>query len=151
MTSGGHYLFDEDIPFYQMVLHGLLPFTTPALNQSEDFQQAILRAAESGSMPYFRVMYADNTALKETDVSLYSMAFRDWKADIAAQYAALKSVLADCTDSRVIGHERSGELTIVRYDNGTAVLVNYADPPRLYNGITVEANSFLAVREEGLS
>ena len=151
LTSGGHYLFDEDIPFYQMVLHGLLPFTTPALNQSEDFQQAILRAAESGSMPYFRVMYADNTALKETDVSLYSMAFRDWKADIAAQYAALKSVLADCTDSRVIGHERSGELTIVRYDNGTAVLVNYADTPRLYNGITVEANSFLAVREEGLS
>jgi len=40
---------DVSVPFYQMALHGLVPYTGPAINLAEDYTKNLLKTVESGA------------------------------------------------------------------------------------------------------
>ena len=150
MASGGHYLLDQDVPFYAIALHGLIPYTTPALNLSASYELDVLRAAECGALPYYRLIAEDNSALKDTDMNLYSVSYIDWRADIQNDYARLSAVLGDCANSGIVSHQKEGELVTVRYENGQIVYVNYGDEAVTVDGLVVAARDFAAYKEAGV-
>ncbi len=47
LTSSGFDIFDYDIPFYQLVIHGLIPYSTTAINGDPDSNELFLRAFSS--------------------------------------------------------------------------------------------------------
>ena len=57
-TSSTHYMTDESIPFYQMVVHGLISYSGEAINQSGNPQRSLLNAVEYGAGLFYRWMYA---------------------------------------------------------------------------------------------
>jgi hypothetical protein len=44
---------DEEVPFYQIALHGMVPFSGPAVNLSSDPRAEILKCLENGSSPLY--------------------------------------------------------------------------------------------------
>lgn len=65
--SNGHYLLDEEIPFYQMVLHGCLPYAGEPVNYANNTAEAALKLIETGAMPGFEWMYQPNYVLHDVD------------------------------------------------------------------------------------
>jgi len=73
IRASNEYMCDQSIPFYQIVMHGLIPYTGPVLNTSSDYRKDILRLVESGSYPSFEWMYEMNDVLMDTYSNFYSI------------------------------------------------------------------------------
>lgn len=143
-NSSGGYLFDEDIPFYQIVLHGVVPYSSEALNLSSDYVHSYLKMIETGENPYFSFMYASNDALKKVNLESYSLSYREWLADAAILYKNAKPVLDKTCSARITDHQRlSDAVSKTVYDNGVIVYVNYSDQKVSVDGIVVEGLSYI--------
>lgn len=143
MSSGKSYLLDEDIPFYPMVLHGEIPYTSEALNFGENGTNDFLRAVEYGAIPYYQVMSAENFVLKDTNSNFYAANYTMWKTQILANYAGARAMLGDLQGCTITGHRslQTG-VTATTYSNGQSIIVNYTDKAVTIGGITVAAQSF---------
>ncbi len=49
LSSSRFDIFNEDIPFYQLVMHGIVPYSTTAVNADADSETLLLMAAATGS------------------------------------------------------------------------------------------------------
>ncbi len=149
VDSGHGYLLDDAIPFYEIVLHGIMPYAGAPLNKSSDFRKDLLKAVETGAEPYFEWMYAENYVLKDTDYNNFGIHYADWLDEAVEAYRELNEALGDCRDARIIEHEKLFEnVYCTRYSNGTSIYTNYGDSPVTVNGVTVNAVDWTAVKGE---
>jgi len=141
---GGDYIFDSRVPFYQMVLHGVIEYTGSALNMSSDFDTALLRAAETGSIPMFRWIWADNETLKETEYNYYSISYRSWTARATEAYRRLNPLIKQCADAFITDYKTVSENVFqTEYSNGARVYVNYGAEPLEVEGQLLNGRDFL--------
>lgn len=125
MTSGRFDIFDEDIPFYQLVLHGLIPYSTKAVNGDPDPEKLMLMAAATGSSLSFDMIYEEASVLKDTEFDeLYYADYRYW-TDTAAEYQRLiEPVLSKVYDSFIEDYDIDGSIITAEYENGIVVTVD---------------------------
>ena len=127
LCSSGFNIFDGDIPLYQLVLHGVIPYTTCAVNGSANAQDTVLRAVAAGSDLRFDLLAAEADDLKDTDFDVYYYAYADFWTEQAAQYYRFaKDVLAAVSDSYIISYREDGSRITTRYANGTETVVDLA-------------------------
>lgn len=125
LYSSGFNLFDEDIPLYQLVLHGVIPYATEAVNGSADAERMVMLALASGSNLHFDLLKAETSELKDTDFDIYYYANADYWIENAAQYDAFtKDILAKVSDSEIISYVRNGDRITTVYANGTETVVD---------------------------
>ncbi len=145
--SGNHYLFDENVPFYQAVLHGVVTYSATPLNFSGDFNAATLKCIEYGAVPYFQWIYADNIELKETDYNLYNVNYKLWFEDAVKAYKKIDKALSACQGATIVAHEKvSKDLYKTAYSNGYSVYVNYSDEAVKVADKTIKANDYIVVK-----
>ncbi len=143
-----YHLIDESIPFYQMVLHGYIPYAGTPVNQSEDKETMLLQMAETGSALSFQLAASGDAAGSNAE-DLFGMEFAFWKDDLLTMYRELNAVLAAVQGEEMVSHTRPADgIAVTVYADGTAVAVNYTQTDYHCNGQTVAARSF-AVLEEG--
>lgn len=151
----GHNTFpivDEEVPFYEMVIHGLVNYTGSAINlldayKKEDF---VLRLIEYGASPHYTFTYKDTSEMKYTGLNmLNSTKFSVWREDAIEVYKEVNEALKHVTNAKIIEHEIiSDGLKKVTYDNGITFYMNQSNKDITYNGITLSAKSY---EMEGLS
>lgn len=144
-ASSGFDLFTRDIPFYSLVLDGLLNKTIPAANGDGDSRAALLKALETGSSLYFRFTCGDPEILTYTaQDGLYYSTFSQWKDDARRLYEEYAAVAKQVGGARIRSHRHlGGEAYETTYDNGVRVLVNYAEEAYTYEGETIPATGYL--------
>ena len=144
MESSENNLCDESVPFYQIVLHGYIPYSSEPLNQSSDYQYQTLKLLETGTIPSFFWMYEDNTVLKKTDYSsYYSLHYSAWLKKATQIYKIVNEALDGCYNAHIIHHEKvAKDVSKTVYDNNITVYVNYSDADKIVDGITVPAKGF---------
>ena len=77
---------------------------------------------------------------------LYYGAFSQWKEEIAALYAAYAAVADKTAGAQIDSHRRIGaDAYETRYTNGVRVLVNYADEPVDFEGLTISAQGYAVI------
>lgn len=142
--SSSYLITDRSVPFMAMVLHGCLDYSLTAMNLGDDLTDHRLAVLEAGASPYFTVMQADNSLLKDSQYNYYfSVEYAAWRDVITATYAELREILEPLQRERIIRHEVLADgVTRVSYSDGTRILVNrsqtaYSDggvevPPRDY-------------------
>ena len=125
LYSSGFNLFDGDIPLYQLVMHGVIPYSTKAVNGSADAERLVMLALASGSNLRFDMLSAETSDLKDTDFDVYYYAFADYWIENAAQYYAFaKDILEKVSDSEIISYQRDGDCITTKYANGTETTVD---------------------------
>lgn len=110
VTSSGYCLTDLDIPFYQMVLHGYVPYSSSAINKSSNSDETFLLALAAGSQIRYDFTYADSDVLQDTDYnSLYYTNYKGWTEAAANQYMAADEVLGGVADYTISKYEVSDD------------------------------------------
>ena len=92
MTSSNYFITDENVPFYQMVVHGSIPYSSDPGNLSYDLRYHVLKWVEYGCMPYFELTFQKSINLKNTEYSrLFTSYYSQWNDVIADVYNELNS------------------------------------------------------------
>ena len=143
MASSRFDVMDTDIPFYQLVAHGAMVMYTEPLNERGSTDTAILRMAEYGLYPSWRLIARDPALLSGTDgADWFAMSLSTWQEDVI-RIAKQMEALAPYAALRMIGHERiNANVSITTYENGDRVFVNYGKTDAAVEGVTVPAQSF---------
>jgi len=141
------YIVDEEIPFYQMLLHGSIPYAGPAINLSDAYDETglVLRLLEYGASPHFTFTAESSSMMKYTALNnLYSTTYASWRETAIRVYGQVNDVLAKVSGSAIVSHEiLSNGLRRVTYDNGTEILINHSAEPLYNKSTTVEAKSWI--------
>ncbi len=126
LQSSGFDLFDEDIPFYQIVMHGLIPYSGTAINGSADSANAFLTSVATGCNPAYDMIYAEASDLKDTDLDTYFYSnYAFWQDTAAESYQLAAKVLSGVSDQVITDYQRNGDVSVTEYENGTVVTVDY--------------------------
>ena len=79
VTSSNFDLFDYDIPFYEIVIHGYLPYTTKAVNASANADDTIMLALLTATPVHYDMMYADPNDFTDSDYeTLFYSNYKGW-------------------------------------------------------------------------
>ncbi|OBZ13091.1 DUF5696 domain-containing protein [Bacillus sp. FJAT-26390] len=145
-ASSGFNITDEEVPFYEMVVHGYMDYAGSAVNLSDeqDLKKQLLRSLELGAAPYFSWTFEPSSKLKFTPFdTMFSTYYKDWYDEALSMYKESNTALAGLRNERMVKHTRLQEGVVeVEYSNGTTITVNYTDKPVAIHGKTVEAEHY---------
>jgi len=110
-------------------------------NQEEFF----LKLVETGVFPSFYITYEDPAKLQYTNSSdIYSSKYSIYKDDIVRYYTKLKEINELTKGAKITDHRQyANGLTIVTYDNGIKIYLNYnTDNALEADGLVIEPMSY---------
>ena len=151
-TQGSsYYIVDQEIPFYQIVVHGLVPYAGRPINLAAHVQDAFLKMIETGAYPYFIGSFQDSSAVKDTRfANLYSLHYNDWLELAAEMYQRANSALNDVQNLRIVDYRKLADNVFQTvYENGRAIIVNYNEEPVQVKNWQVGAKDFIVL--EGIA
>nr|AGS52440.1 hypothetical protein [uncultured bacterium contig00100] len=149
LDSQGFGICDVSVPFYSIVLHGLVPYTGRAINLAEDYTKNLLKTIEGGAGLYFSFMIEETAVLQETKFrQFYANEYHKWKNDADALYQKFRADFDGLYDQGIADHQLLPQgVTATVYEDGTRVIVNAGDNSWNYNGSAIAARSYLVLRQ----
>ena len=149
ITDQNFGITDASIPFLPIVLHGLVPYTGRAINLAEDYTKNLLKTIESGAGLYFSFMKEDTSVLQETKFrQFYANEYDKWIEDANDLYQKFNGDFGHLSNQLIVNHVvLSANVTATVYEDGTRVVVNASDNAWIYNGMNVNANSYIVLKQ----
>ena len=146
----GFRMEDEEVPFYQLVLHGYLELTSPSLSQSADPDTEYLKALETGSSMLWTGIGVDASIVTNTAYDrFYSSDYERWLDDASAKYAESQSYLERVYDQAIVSHRAlQSDVMETVFENGITVVVNYNETAVTVDGTEVAGKGFV-IRDSG--
>lgn len=142
------YIVDEQIPFYQMVIHGSIDYTGNALNlmdQDVD-EELILNWIEYGVAPRYMLSWEDSSQIKYTSAAdKYSVNYTTWMDSVQSVYRQMNEALTPVQGAAMVHHRvLENGLAVVEYDNGVTIYVNKTEQTlTAEDGTRVQAMSYV--------
>lgn len=150
LSSSGYDIFDDDIPFYQLVMHGVTPMSTTAINANADSDLVLLKAIASGMNPRYDMIFEETSTLKDTEYdTLYYAYYENWVSTASQQYNFAKNVLDAVSGSYITSYKQVDDIIYTEYENGTKTEVNLSDKSIKVNGTEYKYSDY--VTEGGAS
>jgi hypothetical protein len=149
LDDQGFGITDVSVPFYPIVLHGLVPYAGRAINLAEDYSKNLLKTIESGAGLYFSFMTEETAILQETKFrQFYANEYGKWVNDADALYRKFSADFGHLYGQAITSHEiLSPRVTMTGYEDGTRVIVNASDFPVYFNGRHIGADSYIVLRQ----
>lgn len=144
LDHGEYFAFDEVIPFYQMIFHGISTMYSTPINLSADSAVDVLRAVESGVSPAFVLTSDINTALAETQSGeYYASNYEGNKEEIIGFITKTSDFFSKIGDTQIISYSILGDnASSTRFSNGTVVWVNRSQKVLEVDGKVLKGMSF---------
>lgn len=146
LSSSNYKMEDESIPFYQMVIRGLVDYSGAPYNLSthRSSKQYVLKSLEYGANVSFEWIYESNSQMKDTDFSeLFAVHYGDTIDQATAIYKEVNDVLKKVSGQSILSHQKLAEgVYKTVYSNKTYVIVNYNSSPATVEGKTIAAESY---------
>ena len=149
LAGSGYTILDEEVPFYQLAIHGFVDYTGDPLNVCGNEEEELLESAEYGAGLSFSLMRETAFALQKTLYTEY------YASDFAAVhdrmmeiYNRYNSEMGHVFNQQMTDHEKLSEnLSCTVYEDGTKVYVNYSyTDAQTPDGVTVPARDYVVVR-----
>ena len=147
ISSSKYDIFDQEIPFYQIVLHGLIPCSTTAINAEPDIADAVLTAISCGSNITFDLIGIEASELKDTKYDKYFYAYYgNWTEDAAGAYRLQNDILSDVADQKIVEYNISADGNEIEtvYEDNTTTVVNFEDDTVKLNGTTYKLADYFS-------
>ncbi|MHB1452951.1 MAG: DUF5696 domain-containing protein [Saccharofermentanales bacterium] len=148
-SSDSEYdLTTSGVPFLQIAMHGLIPYSLEAVNSVPDTEQLFLRSIETGASLLYRWTYEpSDTARYSADSDLYYSDYQKWVDDAVAKQLEIAALMKGKENQFITGHQKLAEgVYATTYEDADTIIVNYGDVlyPSEYG--TVPANGYLVVQ-----
>ncbi|MDE6616470.1 MAG: hypothetical protein K2K35_07870 [Lachnospiraceae bacterium] len=146
LGSSDYMYVDQEVPFMSMVLKGIIPMYSDYVNFEANKQEFFLQMVEAGVYPSFYLTYENSSKLLYTNSSnLFSTEYNTYKDTIAQYDKELRKINEVTADALIIDNEKlDNGVTVVTYDNGAKVYVNYSEEAQTVGNVTVNAMSYKA-------
>ncbi|MCH5339873.1 MAG: hypothetical protein J1E01_00255 [Acetatifactor sp.] len=138
---------DESVPFMSMVLKGVIPVYADYVNFEANKQEFFLKMVETGTYPSFYITKESSADLIYTNSSnIYSSEYSVYRDTIIEYTKELQSVNEKVAGAFIAKHEiRDNGITVVTYDNGVTIYINYSSSKQSADGHTLEGMSYKVV------
>lgn len=137
-------IIDQNVPFYQIAIHGAVDYTGQPINLTDDWETELLRCAEYGAGLNFTFMQKEAQELQDSLYSgYYGASWEAWRDTAKAMIAAYQADLAGLNRERIVGHEQvAAGVTATAFEDGRKVFVNYTGQDYEAGSVTVPARSY---------
>lgn len=144
MHSSGYEIFAYDVPFYQMVIHGSISYSSTSAVQNSDIKTLLLKCLETGSDMMFECIAKDSFTLRETRLSdKFSIGYNSWNKQAIASYLEYSKVFSMVKGCAFKSHTQVlPDVYEAEYSNGIKIFVNYSNKDVVINGVQVSANGY---------
>lgn len=149
LAGSGYTILDEEVPFYQLAIHGFVNYTGDPLNVCGNEEEELLESAEYGAGLSFSLMRETAFALQKTlYTEYYASDFATAHDRMMEIYNRYNSELGHVFNQQMVDHEKLSEnLSCTVYEDGTKVYVNYSyTDAQTPDGVTVPARDYKVVR-----
>ncbi len=150
MTSSMYTIYDQTIPFYQLVVNGLFDYTTEQINglSNKSSSWYFAKALETGSNLSYILSAEDPAILLKTDYTQYYQAYyNNWNNIIVNFSNEIDSLkLHECY---LTSHEMIGDFARVTYSNKIdsskqiVLIINTKDTTKTYNGNEISGYGYI--------
>lgn len=136
LSSSGFDITDYDIPLYEIIIHGYIPYTTRAINASSAADEALLKSLVTGTPPHYDLMYENPNKFTDSDYDTLFYTHSEGYLDSAAKtYSFFKENLSDVIDRSVAEFEIvSDSVWRSKFDNGTVIEADFENYTVTING-----------------
>jgi hypothetical protein len=147
----GLAITDYSVPFIQMVISGMIPYSSKAGNLSYDLDIQKLQWIEYGALPYFNLTYEDAVLLKETSYNhLFTSTYDKWEERVVSVYSEFNENFGFLYGKQMLLHEILAQGVVrVGYEEGTMIYLNYNNNDIQWDGFTIPAKGYRITSWEG--
>ena len=126
LYSSGYDIFDYDIPFVELCIHGLIPYSVEPINASANSDELFILAAATASNLSYDFLYEENLKLQNTSYNKYFYAnFNGWSKTVGGQHQMLTKIISGLSNETIDKYEYVDTNTIrSTFSNGTVIEVN---------------------------
>lgn len=139
-------IVDEDIPLYEMIVHGSLEYSSELLNfhDEEDMTEKVLNLIEYGASPHYVFTWEESSKMKNTGLNrYYATTFGVWKEEAIEIYGRVNEALKHVSGETMVDHEIfANGVRKVTYSNGVSIYINYADSIQAADGMEIPAAGY---------
>ena len=122
-----------------MVMHGLIPMSSRAVNGSAEPEKLILESAVTGCSLKYDMIYEEPFELKDTELdTLYYADYRWWTDKAASAYRLVEPVLKDVSGQTITSYKKDGSIITAEYENGTVISADLENNTLEHNGTLYE-------------
>lgn len=148
LNEYGTELADETVPFYQMVLHGYVSYSSTPINLAGDWKKTVLKAVETGSNLNFTLMSKNTDSLRDSYLNnLYSCDLEDWFEKTVEEYNKVAAAADETVGKEMVGHSKIAEgVYETVYEGNVKTIVNYNSEPAQTVYGTVNGLDFILVK-----
>ena len=142
--SSQFLIADYAVPFVQTLLHGWVSYSSPAISESGDIDEAFLKTIETGSSLMFIFTAKETSQIRDSGYNfLYASDYSIWLDTAADMYKKVNEALGDLQDVEIQNHRRvQDEVFETVYADGTSIVVNYSDNDVDVDGRLVKSMSY---------
>lgn len=136
---------DQSVPFLSIALKGILPMYGDYVNFEANERAYFLKLVETGIYPSFYLTYENPSELIYTNSSdVYTSQYSVYRGQILSYYDELRQISELTKNSMIADHEITDTgVTIVTYDNGVKLYINYSETELTADGVAVPALSYV--------
>lgn len=139
-------IVDEDIPLYEMIVHGSIDYCGSVYNLENvsDDRLQVLNMIEYGAAPHFVFTWEETSEMKYSGLNnFYSTTFTTWVDTAAQVYSEVNSALSRVSGAQVVDHQILGTgIRKITYSNGVTIYVNYSKKAVSVDGIQIPAMGY---------
>lgn len=135
-----HNSFYATVPFRELVLNGIIEYTTGTVNNNSTSPKLfMLEAIELGAIPKFTISHDGVDVLNDSHYTeFYSIEYAGLKQDILEVYSGFKAAMSKIGTAKITDHKMlAPEVFLTTYSSGVQVVTNYSALPYEYEGNTV--------------
>lgn len=149
MEETTHLFASRSIPFYQIAVHGVVPYYGWPSNLRSEPVRGYLKNIEYGALPVFELTMRSSSLLKDATRYniLFSSEFELWKDTFIDEYRTQSERMGYLQDIAIVDHrELAEDVFETVYEDGSRVIVNYSDRHAWTDGeIVVEPLQFIHI------
>lgn len=140
LYSSGFDLSDYDIPFYQIVIHGYIPYTSKARNASASADELFLLSVVTGTPLHYDFMYESPNELTDCKYEkLFYTHYEGWLDVAAEEYKFFNENISGVSGSAITDHKfLSPKVVECTFENGTVITADLENYTMKINGAEVK-------------
>ncbi len=144
LYSSNFDVCDYDIPLYEMVIHGYIPYTSKAKNASSSANELFLMSVVTGTPVHYEVMYEDPNEFTDCGYDqLFYTAYEGWADTAAAEYKLCKDVVAKLSEHTITDFVYLDEDVVeTTFSDGTVLTADLKGYTLKVNGENIDLASY---------